>query len=350
MSNEKVIIKQGLTGGTSSDLDSVSYAAMVTSNVAFVSDGVNSYYYEYDATSLAAERSPSVIAPADVGANPGRWLLRPSDSPHSGNLLLNPAYLVNQDVYTFGVAVGVANTYLLDGWFSDTVNGKITDNGDGTHTVVDLLQAIDRADLDGEQVTISATVTNAGTLDVYAGGVDSKSAIGTMNLVGTLDTLTPAASFNLTIGAETYPAIKITGTAEFHSLQLELGVKVTPNVGRSLPQELDLCQREFFKTYLPNVQPGSIASDGSLREYAWGSGTFTHWFKFILPVTMRATPTVTPYSSVTGASGKMRDLGASLDRTAISFQISPAFCQVTNSEARSGGGAGEVQMVANARI
>lgn len=350
MSNEKVVIKQGLTGGTSSDLDSISYATMTTGNIAFVTNGLNSYYLEYDSTSLAAERSPSVIKPDDAGANPGRWLLRPGDTLYKDNLLLNPEFLVNQDIYTFGVPTGAANTYLLDGWFTDTVNGEITDNGDGTYTVVDLMQAIDRVDLDGEQVTISATVTDAGTLSVYAGGVNSKSDIGALNLVGTLDSSTQVVSFNLTIGAKTYPAIKITGTAKFHSLQLGLGEIVPPYVVRSLSQELDLCQRQFFKTYLPEVQPGSVADEGSLREYVWGGGTFKHWFKFILPVTMRATPTVTPYSPDTGTSGQMYDSGGTTDLAASSFFVTPAFCQVTNSAARGSAGPGDVQMVANARI
>jgi hypothetical protein len=350
MANEKVVVKQGLAGGTSSDLDSISYTAMTDDNVALVEDGEKSYYYIYDSSSSAAEESPFVIAPDDVGAGTGRWLLRPDYSYYNDNLLLNPEFLVNQDVYTFGTTIGTANIYLLDGWFSDSALGAIIDNVDGTYSVVSLLQALDRPDLGGEIVTISATITNAGSLAVYEGGVDSKSSIGTLNSVGSLTSSVSSLTFSFDLGGKTYPAIKIDGSgAKFHSLKLEVGRNATRYAKTPFIDELSKCQSQYWKTYSYATAVGTATNKGRLVIYNATAGANKAFLLTTPPRAMRADPTVTIYSTNDGATGKMYSTAdaANVDAAASKNENS---INLVNSGAVTANGIVSCHIDADARI
>jgi len=71
---QPVYKKEGLTGGTASDLDSIDGAQLIGGEFAFVYYDDNAYFYELDESSGASEDSPDVIAP---DTNPGnkRWML-----------------------------------------------------------------------------------------------------------------------------------------------------------------------------------------------------------------------------------------------------------------------------------
>ena len=85
-------------------------------------------------------------------------------------------------------------------------------------------------------------------------------------------------------------------------VQLEVGTVATPFEHRSFGQELALCQRYYWKTYLDNTVPGSVSQPGAFMitvPFVGNSVRLTHPFK----VQMRAAPTFTFYNPETGTAG-----------------------------------------------
>ena len=73
--SSKTFSKTALTG--TGGLDTIAYDDLADGDIGMVGTiaGVI-YWYVFEASSSSAESSPSVIAPDDVGANTGRWLLK----------------------------------------------------------------------------------------------------------------------------------------------------------------------------------------------------------------------------------------------------------------------------------
>jgi hypothetical protein len=330
MANEKVVVRQGLTGGTSSDLDSISYAVMSNNNVAFVSDGVNSYYYIYDSSSSAAENSPTVIKPDDAGANPGRWLLRQSFGVVNENLISNPAFVINQDGYTWGATAAVG-TYFLDHWFNDAGSGgtkTISRTAKGTPGVdqeyyfsttgasqvfwpmstnpgatipIDLIAP-------GDPLTISAKIYSGGSVQVYTGyGSATGSSVAlTTSLAGTLDSSTPSITFSANFGgwpnSQSPLAITLVGT-DFKDVKVERGTVKTPYVPRTFREELELAEHYFQKTYDYAKAPGSVIAAGAAwpgfiqyDNYTGSAVYYAEGFNFWRFKRMNKQPVFTIYS------------------------------------------------------
>jgi len=94
----------------------------------------------------------------------------------------------------------------------------------------------------------------------------------------------------------------ISKDAYITGVQLEVGSVATPFEHRSYGQELSLCQRYYWKTYLDNTVPGSISQPGAFMitvPFTGNSVRLTHPFK----VQMRAAPTFTFYNPETGTAG-----------------------------------------------
>ena len=89
-------------------------------------------------------------------------------------------------------------------------------------------------------------------------------------------------------------------------LQLELGTEATPFEHRSFGQELERCQRYYYKTYNSDVVPGTNTAIGTVSltatstTYGFGGGR--------TPVYMRANPTAVVYSQ-TGTVGSVSAAG-----------------------------------------
>ena len=93
-------------------------------------------------------------------------------------------------------------------------------------------------------------------------------------------------------------------TLEITGVQLEVGSQATPFEHRSFGEELQLCQRYYQKSYDYSVTPGTSTSTGSIASTAYSAINYAG-FSVQLPVRMRDQPTVTLYSTSTGATGKM---------------------------------------------
>jgi hypothetical protein len=73
--SSKVFAKTALTGA--GGLDTVLYDDLADGDIGMVGTVAGIiYWYVFEASSSTAESSPAVIAPDDVGANNGRWLLK----------------------------------------------------------------------------------------------------------------------------------------------------------------------------------------------------------------------------------------------------------------------------------
>jgi hypothetical protein len=92
-------------------------------------------------------------------------------------------------------------------------------------------------------------------------------------------------------------------------VQLEPGTVATPFERRSYGQELALCQRYYEKSYAASVAPGTVTTNNGWGIYI-NAGTLggrsCEW-----KVPKRTAPSVTVYSTVTGASGKLNNAGIS---------------------------------------
>jgi hypothetical protein len=149
--------------------------------------------------------------------------------------------------------------------------------------------------------------TNGRGVQVFFGlgaGPDRSGTAGAWNTNNNLSA-TGAVSVIGTLNATWY----VTG------VQLEVGSVATPFERRPYTTELQLCQRYYNKTYANSVVPGTSAINGG----AVGGQSTGNLYRPIpyraFPVEMRATPSVTLYSPITGTSGKVRNdnTGADLD-------------------------------------
>jgi hypothetical protein len=83
-------------------------------------------------------------------------------------------------------------------------------------------------------------------------------------------------------------------------VQIEPGPVATPFERRPIGTELALCQRYYCKSYNLGTAPGTATTVGAFWQVS--SDAFAVRF----PVRMRAEPTLTGYSTQTGAAGKVR--------------------------------------------
>jgi len=97
--------------------------------------------------------------------------------------------------------------------------------------------------------------------------------------------------------------------------KLEVGSTATPMLRQSFQQELSRCQRYYEKSYDPGTVPGtaSVQTGVSLFLLYGVAGAATVGTTIPFSVTKRASPTLTAYSSVTGAAGKARDAATNVD-------------------------------------
>ena len=157
--------------------------------------------------------------------------------------------------YPFSYTISSANTWEQKSVTiaGDTSGTWLTDNGIGINVIWSL----------GTGSTLS------GTASAWA-GASYYSATGATSVVGTN-------------GATFY----ITG------VQLEVGSTATSFDYRPITTELALCQRYYFKTFSQSVAAPSASKLGALFTYQVSNNAS---FNARFPVTMRASPTCTPYS------------------------------------------------------
>jgi hypothetical protein len=116
------------------------------------------------------------------------------------------------------------------------------------------------------------------------------------------------------ISSDTSLVGTVNATWQVTGVQLEAGTVATPFEHRSYGQELALCQRYFEKTYDQSVVLGTATDLGC--QYDSNSATVTSGGGPIrFAVTKRSIPTITSYSTNTGASGKVHLRSQGVDVT-----------------------------------
>jgi hypothetical protein len=145
--SSKVFAKTALTG--TGGLDTVLYDDISDGDIGMVGTvaGVI-YWYVFEASSSTAESSPSVIAPDDVGANTGRWLLK--------------LYCDGSSCSTVQGATGASSK-----WLEGSANGT------------DYMQL--KADDDvgtNRKITLSSSVSNSEDLSITLGANDNTVTFG----------------------------------------------------------------------------------------------------------------------------------------------------------------------------
>ena len=102
--------------------------------------------------------------------------------------------------------------------------------------------------------------------------------------------------------------------------QLEVGSVATPFERRDYGRELMMCQRYYEKSYNISVVPGTVTETGvayTIEANSSGNPSSAVFYN----VRKRASATITAYSPITGASGKVRNSGLGADENA---NVSPA--------------------------
>jgi hypothetical protein len=90
--------------------------------------------------------------------------------------------------------------------------------------------------------------------------------------------------------------------------KLEVGSQATPMLRQSFQQELARCQRYYEKSYSQGIALGATSSAGISLAYLSGPASINAGGNAVAyRVEKRAPPTLTMYSSATGASGHIRD-------------------------------------------
>jgi hypothetical protein len=124
-------------------------------------------------------------------------------------------------------------------------------------------------------------------------------------------------------------SVVATNGATFYltGVQLEPGTVATPFERRSYGQELALCQR-YYEQSFNGTNPA--VGGGTIQNFNPSGSINTGALQVVFKVQKRASPTVTSYSTATGASGNLRD-GSGADRAATVQHVNTFGAHITNA-------------------
>ncbi|WP_447988342.1 hypothetical protein [Achromobacter spanius] len=133
----------------------------------------------------------------------------------------------------------------------------------------------------------------------------------------------------------------------FYGVLGQVGSQPLP---RSIAEDFILCARHCNKTYGPADIPGAVTDAGALQERSRGaesSAAVNMAWRF--PIPMRATPTVTVFST-TGASGNLRNVTGGGDVAAIADAVGQSGATIINNAAVTSGAICRAHALATARL
>lgn len=133
-------------------------------------------------------------------------------------------------------------------------------------------------------------------------------------------------------------------------VQLESGPFSTKISPKSIEAELQECQRFYQHSYESGTAVATVSAAGATRSVGVTAASVTN-SHIIFPVAMRASPTITLYSPVTGTAARIADLDAVADRAAVVIGTSSkAFNIFGDGAVITVGNQHSVHWVANARL
>lgn len=250
--------------------------------------------YLYDAADTTSTHSPPAVI---VSADGRRY--RPA-ALVGESLIINGDFQVNQRNFAGGaLAAGVYGWDRWRGACTATLSGYAVTLSSGFLTQPIEPAAWGVANFASTPITVSVDSPSA-DLIIYLGSAAGVIAAGAGRRSVTL---MPAAGdtgiLYLSIGL-------VSGAATFGRVKASLLPFDTVWTPRATTAELLLCQRYFFKTYAPDVAPGTAGAYGG---DLFASTPSTHSYHSVgrcgFPVIMRVSPTCTIYAVGTGVSGKI---------------------------------------------
>lgn len=258
-----------------------------------------------------------------------------------------------------GFGAANAQPVTIGFWMAATVNGTIgvtVRNGGSTRAYSTTVSYTSATGWQWMTVTIPPDTTGTWATDTSVGAdilfwfLAGSSKTTTPNVWAANAGLAPTGQSNFF--ASTNNVVDLTGFVVLpgaHQLSLEHSALLL----RSFPEELELCQRYYEKTYNMGALPGAISGgDAIYQRVLLTSGTVSslripwHYKK-----RKRTNPTITWYSPITGTAGKVRDFLNSVDVTANNVLTSEVTAEVDGAvtPAASDGDLG-VHGVADARM
>jgi hypothetical protein len=253
-------------------------------------------------------------------------------------------YAIFQRIEGYNVAdlawgTSAAKTVTLSFWVYSSLTGTFggafqNDAGDRAYPFTYTISAANT--WEQKSITVAGDTTgtwlktNGSGLQITFGlGVGSnRSATAGSWQAGNYGSATGATSVVGTNGATFY----ITG------VQLEKGSTATSFDYRPYGTELALCQRYYQQSYSQGTVAGATTPIGSIQYGSTSTNANANYFPIRFVCSMRSSPTITLYSTVTGASGKIRNYSTTADLNAATFDggDSGTFIQVATAPAGTG--------------
>lgn len=189
--------------------------------------------------------------------------------------------------------------------------------------------------LDSTAFTSSWLFTNVSSLVVYVGTVaGTTSQTSTLNAwqAGAFVAATGATNWMTTNGATL-------NIAQFSITESNLGLGATgfQRAGKTIQQELALCQRYYEKTYDQGTVPGTATGPGASPINSQSQAAQPTGWNFVYKVSKRAAGTATVYSPFNGASGNA-SVGGSNIGVSLGTSTTVGVFFFTSSAATAGNG------------
>ena len=293
--------------------------------------------------------------------------LRSTDVPTYAESSLKSNYSLHIDVTTADASLAAGDyasiRYKIEGYdYAQLAGGDATlsfwvkGSKTGTHCVGFLNGGVDRSYVaeytinavdtwEKKTITVPLTETN-GTWD-YTNGIGLYLWFALAS--GTTFQTTPNAwqtGLYFATSGQVNEMDSAANNFRIDQVQFEKGGTATPFEFRQISGEVPLCQRYYEKSYGLSVDPGTVTFNGSITELATrntAAGTLGYRFK----VEKRATPTVTIYSPVTGASGQVANNG---DKAAAAVQINTSGFRYVSITAGTTAFNADVHLVSDAEL
>jgi len=243
-------------------------------------------------------------------------------SPAANDFLLFNQTLEGQNLQVIKKGTAAAEQLTLSFWVKSNVVGTyVVELRDQDNTRQVSLSYTINTSATWEKKTITFPADTTGPLDndnnlslfpIWWLGAGSNFTSGTLATTWATGTNANKAVGQVNLAAATNNYWQITG------VQLEVGAVATPFEFKPFGEELRECQRYYQKSYNYSVVPGTAdGANGVFTTTSRSNTSIPSLNTGRFGVVMRGSPTMTWYSSSTGASGKIRDVAAGVDRTIV---------------------------------
>jgi hypothetical protein len=257
-----------------------------------VADAPTGFTYSLKATTTTAD--------ASLSASQRAILLQRIEGFNSADLMLGSASAV---------------PFTLSFWVKSTLTGTFGgafQNND-SNRAYPFTYTISAANT-WEQKTVTITGDTTGTWNTTTGtGLQICWGLGVGSTYSATAGSWQAGDFNSATGGTSVIGT-LNATWQVTGVQLEKGSTATSFDYRPYGTELALCQRYFQKSYNIGTAVGTATTDGQLNHNFLNLGNYGNVVQRF-GVCMRASPTMTVYDGVSGASGTIRYWNGSADTT-----------------------------------